>query len=198
MPDIVLIDKEKSMWTSRTLRSHLGKIYQIMKLRKYKNPVFEMEELYDLKTITILPMIFLTNGIVEKHLMKNTAYLVFERDIINALQKRLSHCFSHSQTICHIIRNYNYTHKRKQLGLDELQDLKNISNLIYLYMTTICVILVLDILQIVVLRFPNLGLISQNPFYDPLNSPFRRMTAIFDSFYSPCDISDKPLFCTLF
>ncbi|XP_044751659.1 uncharacterized protein LOC123311655 [Coccinella septempunctata] len=91
-PDIALFDTEQKtcMLIEFTIPAddNIAKAYT-EKITKYGDLAFQLRELYNLRTISILPMIISVNGLVETHLLENTKRLRLEPDVISASQKQV-------------------------------------------------------------------------------------------------------------
>lgn len=91
-PDITLFDAESKicMLIEFTIPAddNITKAYT-EKMTKYGDLAFQLRELYELKTASILPMIMSVNGLVETHLLENTKRLCLEPDIISTSQKQV-------------------------------------------------------------------------------------------------------------
>ncbi|XP_044751668.1 uncharacterized protein LOC123311664 [Coccinella septempunctata] len=91
-PDIILFDKEKRKVTIIDVTvpadDNISRAYS-EKLNKYHDLAFEMKEMYQLKTISILPLIITTNGLVESHLVDNTQSLELDLNLISIAQKEV-------------------------------------------------------------------------------------------------------------
>ncbi|XP_044764376.1 uncharacterized protein LOC123320944 [Coccinella septempunctata] len=91
-PDIVLFDKEnrKVIIIDITVPAddNISRAYS-EKVNKYHDLAFEMKEIYALKTVSVLPLIISTNGLVESHLVDNTKSLELDLNIISTAQKEV-------------------------------------------------------------------------------------------------------------
>lgn len=91
-PDITLFDNENKtcMIIEFTIPAddNILKAYTEKSI-KYGDLAFQLKELYNLKTISILPMIISVNGLVEAHLLENTKRLCLEPAVVSASQKQV-------------------------------------------------------------------------------------------------------------
>lgn len=91
-PDITLFDtsEETCLLLDITVPAddNVSKAYT-EKITKYTDLAFQLRELYNLKAISILPLIISVNGLVEKHLPENTERLCLEKNIISTAQKQV-------------------------------------------------------------------------------------------------------------
>lgn len=91
-PDIVLfnkVDKEATIIDITVpADDNIIKAYS-EKLSKYQDLAFELKEIHKLRTVTILPLIISTNGLVESHLRDHTNSLDLELNLIDTAQKEV-------------------------------------------------------------------------------------------------------------
>lgn len=90
-PDIVLFDDEKRtcFLTDFTVPAddNLARAYT-HKVSKYGDLAYQLREMYNLESISILSLIISVNGLVEKHLLENTERLGLVRNVISSAQEQ--------------------------------------------------------------------------------------------------------------
>ncbi|XP_045466652.1 uncharacterized protein LOC123675347 [Harmonia axyridis] len=91
-PDITLFDNQRKtcMLLEFTIPAddNITRAYT-EKITKYGDLAFQLKEMYDLKKISILPLIISTNGMVEAHLPENTKRLCLQPDVVSTSQKQV-------------------------------------------------------------------------------------------------------------
>ncbi|XP_044760793.1 uncharacterized protein LOC123318242 [Coccinella septempunctata] len=91
-PDVALFDEEKKtcLLLDFTIPAdeNLARAYSD-KISKYGDLAYQLREMYDLRSISILPLIMSVNGLVERHLVENTERLGLGREVISSAQKQV-------------------------------------------------------------------------------------------------------------
>lgn len=91
-PDMALFDTEEKtcMLVEFTVPAddNVSKAYT-EKITKYGDLAFQLKELYNLKKVSVLPMIISVNGLVEAHLPENTERLFLKPAVMSASQKQV-------------------------------------------------------------------------------------------------------------
>ncbi|XP_044765520.1 uncharacterized protein LOC123321825 [Coccinella septempunctata] len=91
-PDITLFDKQRESCfiidVTIPADDNVSRAYA-EKLNKYGDLAFQLKELYNLKSMSIIPLIITVNGLVEHHLIENTERLKLDLNIISQAQKQV-------------------------------------------------------------------------------------------------------------
>lgn len=91
-PDVVIFDVARAacLLIDITIPAdeNLSKAYR-EKITKYADLAFQLRELHELESISVMPLVMSVDGLVEEHLVANTEKLGLDRSIISAAQKQV-------------------------------------------------------------------------------------------------------------